>query len=314
MQTVRKSVLLGVILLLAPALARGQAAPASPAAVGEVVPVVSLLAADPGPRPTPAVPDAIPEARGGPEVKFDGTYLPGKTGRDVDMLDLELTSIWNFSPGLGPLKVTPYLAAHFWNFREWSPTMELYDLNVECAWRPRLAEWLFADLAVTPGLYTDFKTITGESFQWRGRALGIVAFSERFQVVAGALYVNRNQTQVLPAGGVIWKPGADTRLLLVFPQPRVSQRLLTVGDTCLWGYVAGEFGGGRWAVERGRGETVLLDYTDWRVLVGLETEGGGWLTGHLEVGYTFNRRLNFDPAAMAATLPETVMVRAGLRF
>src|SRR5262249_5942651 len=148
---------------------------------------------------------------------------------------------------------TPYAAAHSWHRPDGGNAPDLptglYDLNVEFAWRPRLAEWLFADLAVTPGLYTNFKEVTSDSFQMRGRGVAIVAFSRRLQIAGGAIYPNRNKTKVLPAGGVIWNPADDTRWFLVFPQPKISHRIATVDGTQVWGYVAGEFGGGRWAVQ-----------------------------------------------------------------
>jgi len=110
---------------------------------------------DPDTYPVAAPPIAPQPWRFITDVKFDVTSLPASTMDELSMTDLEGASTLNFDLGASPLKVTPYLAAHFWNIGDESPFLYLYDLNAEFACRPRLAEWLFADLAVTPGLYTD---------------------------------------------------------------------------------------------------------------------------------------------------------------
>jgi hypothetical protein len=129
------------------------------------------------------------------------------------------------------------------------------------------------------------------------------------------MYVNRIKTKLLPAGGVIWNPCEDFRCFLVFPQPKVSYRFATVGDTQVWGYVAGEFGGGRWEVGGDNGTTAFsLDYTDLRVLAGVECVCGPRLKEHVEVGYVFSRHMYLNSAALEIKLQPTVMLRAGLRF
>ena len=222
--------------------------------------------------------------------------------------------------GLAPLLFTPGGGVHFWNAPRPAPAgaprlaNNLFDSYVEVGWRPRLAEWLFADLAVTPGVYSDFRDVGGSSFQMRGRGLAIVAFSPQFQVAAGALYVNYNHTKLLPAGGVIWNPNDDTRLQLLFPQPKLSRRLATLAGAELWGYLKGEFGGGRWSVGRPDGSHDLMDYTDARALVGLERVAPGEMNSHVEVGYVFSRRVTFAGGTPDYTPDATVLLRAGLAF
>jgi hypothetical protein len=276
--------------------------------------ISSPMIPDPDQFPTPAATAAPPPWRLITDTKFDFTSVTGRNTGDIGIMDIELASTLNFDLPLAPLKITPYFAVHLWNIGDANPFLYLYDLNIEFAWRPRLAEWLFVDFAVTPGLYTDFKNVTAQSFQMRGRALGIVAFSEQLQVVAGAMYVNRNQVKVLPAGGIIWNQSDATRWFLVFPQPKVSHCFGTFGGTQIWGYVAGEFGGGRWEIEIVRGVNDSFDYTDLRVLLGLESVNAAGLRGHLEFGYVFNRKVNLSNAGADFTLPSTLMARAGFRY
>jgi hypothetical protein len=253
----------------------------------------------------------------------DLTWLAGGGGSALAITDTEAntTLAVPLVDDWAPLLLTPCIAGHFWQRPKGSDTLEtpdlpssLYDLNLEIGWRPCLARWLFADLAVTPGLYTDFKDVTSDSFMMRGRGLAIVALSPQLQIVAGGLYVNRNKTKFLPAGGIIWNPSDDTRCCLVFPQPKISHRLLTIGNMQLCGYVAGEFGGGRWSVERASGAIDSIDYTDLRVNLGLESIQAQAWKGYVEIGYVFGRRINFASDTPDVKLQDTLMLRAGLSY
>ena len=172
------------------------------------------------------------------QFKFDyTTWLPAIGNNGVQMNDWELsaTAAVPLGEGWAPLLITPDLAVQVWDGPKGGQTppapdlpSSLYDASVEFGWRPRLAPWLFADLAATPGIYSDFNHLEAEAFQMRGRALAIVAFSAQCQVVGGLLYVNRNQIKVLPAGGVVWSPDDDTKLNFLFPQPKFARRLAHV--------------------------------------------------------------------------------------
>jgi hypothetical protein len=255
------------------------------------------------------------------QARLDYTWLPGGASKGLQINDVELSATFNVPvvEGWAPLLLTPYAAARFWQVPRGAvaaPDLpsNLYDLNLEIGWRPRLARWLFADLAVTPGVYTDFKDVSGNSFQMRGRGLAIVAFSEQCQIALGGLYVNRNKTKFLPAGGLIWNPNDDTRCFLIFPQPKVSYRLTTCGTTQWWVYLAGEFGGGRWSAERASGAIDSIDYTDIRAIVGLESIVPHGLKGHVEMGYVFGRRVNFTSDTPDYKPPDTLMLRAGISY
>jgi hypothetical protein len=100
----------------------------------------------------------------------------------------------------------------------------------------------------------------------------------------------------------------------VFPQPKVSYHFATLGGTRLWGYLAGQFGGGRWEVERANGAADSVDYTDLRVILGVEAVSSGRLKEHLEVGYVFARRVNFTSDTPDDRPQLTLMLRAGVRF
>jgi hypothetical protein len=224
--------------------------------------------------------------------------------------------------GWAPLTFSPGVGAHFWegpSAHSPAPFLpaHLYDAYLDIGWRPQLARWLFLDLVVTPGLYSDLEHLDSEAFQLRGRAVAIVAFSPELQLAGGALYVNRIMTKVLPAGGVIWNPNEDTKLFCVFPQPKLARRLTHDGNTEWWAYLAGEFGGGKWSFEGPANHFDVIDYTDWRILLGVEWLNKPGVKGHVEVGYVFNRAVRFDgnTSSQPDFKPDsTCLLRVGLSF
>src|SRR5437763_15338436 len=109
---------------------------------------------------------------------------------------------------MAPMRISPKFATRLFGGPETHADTgladlppQVYALSLEFNWRLRLKEWLFIDLAIAPGLYSDFHEVNQSSYKWQGRALSIVAFSEKFQIVAGALYTTHNTKKLLPAGG-----------------------------------------------------------------------------------------------------------------
>lgn len=251
------------------------------------------------------------------------TYLAGGGDNGFGIIDLEtsLTMQFPFDPCLAPLTVKPFLGIHFWdqptvgplNFSLGLPD-RVYDIYVDFGWAPRVADWFYLDMGLTPGLYTDFDNSRSDQFRFRGRLVGIFATSEALQFVAGIAYINRNETKWLPVVGVVWNPTSETKVQLVFPQPRISHRIWNNHASEGWVYVAGEFGGGTWAVNRYGYLDDSVDYNDWRLNLGLELKHCSGIRGFFEVGYVFNRELLFETYGGKVDVNDTIMLRAGLVF
>ncbi len=278
------------------------------------------------PLPAPALPppqissgDGGADQGAGIAPQFTGTQLLKRGGpRGFGITDVEGSiEVPTTSLAGAPVKVSPGVAVRWWDGPR-SPTdlpSTVYDIYTDISWEPRVAEWLFLDLKATPGIYTDLDNKSTDAIRPRGHALGIIALSEQFQIVAGGMYVNRLRTKFIPAGGIRYAPSEDTEFRLVFPAPRITQKIFTAGDTKINLFAEGEFGGGAWAIERANGADDTVDYSDLRLLGGLEavTKGGAHLFG--EAGFVFHRRIDYASDVPTTFYPaNTVLFRLGLSY
>jgi len=188
-----------------------------------------------------------------------------------------------------------------------------YDAFVDAGWYPVFNPWLSAQIGIRIGAYTDFNTINSNSVRYMGRGLGVVNLTPTLQLVAGVIYLDRLAIKLLPAGGLIWTPNPDARYEFLFPIPKLSRRITTIGNTDLWLYGWGEYGGGSWTIQR-LGFNDQADYNDIRFGAGLETFGYRGLHGFFEVAYVFNREILYRSGAPNFFPSDTIMLRAGLEY
>jgi hypothetical protein len=143
----------------------------------------------------------------------------------------------------------------------------------------------------------------------------VYSWSAQLKIAAGVAYWGRLNANLVPAGGIIWVPNEDTRFELIAPKPRIAYRVFC--DPCCerWAYIAGEFGGGQWAIEQAGGVDNILDYSDYRVMLGIERKSLdlGW-NGFAEIGFVFGRQLEYEHALPDQNLPTTLMARLGLSY
>lgn len=247
------------------------------------------------------------------------TWLAGDGGDDFEMHDVDL-SISAALPffAQAPLVITPGFDFHFLEGPRAGVTQDLpgqlYDAFLATSWKPQFTPWLGADLGFSIGVYSDFAFVTSDSIRLMGRGVGIVTLNPRWQVAAGVVYLDRLRVKLLPAGGLIWTPNSDARFELLFPRPKLAQRVTTIGNTDVWGYLAGEYGGGAWTVAHSDGARDEIDYNDLRLILGAEWIGMYRVHGFFEVGYVFNREILYRSGAPKFEPSDTVMLRAGLSF
>ncbi len=253
------------------------------------------------------------------EVRVDYLWMPGKASKEFGMHDVDLSSTFAiplFYNTQTPLLVTPGFAAHFWSGpRDQDVPPHVFDAYLQGAWNPQVTPWLGGELAFRVGVYSDFQKVTSDSLRYTATGLMVLSFSPSIKIKGGIWYLDRNRIQILPAGGIIWTPNADTRCEILFPNPKLARRLSTIGTTEWWGYARGNYGGGAWTYQDTAGAQTSIDYNDLRVAVGAEFDRAGGLNGYIEVGAAFEREL-FNLPGNPGTFPLTtiVFVGAGLAY
>ena len=260
------------------------------------------------------------------EVRGRYTWLSpmGTNKLGVQDVDTSATFAVPFLRTSNPLLITPGFSVHFFDgpvtqapdYADLPPTT--YDAYLDAGWHPQFTPWFGANLGVRVGAYTDFNTFTTHSIRVMGRGLGVITLTPTVQVAAGVVYIDRVLVKMFPAGGIIWTPNPDARYEFLFPNPRLSRRLTTLGNTDLWIYGTGEYGGGSWTIQRHNfnfGDfNDQADYNDIRFGGGLETFGYRGLHGQFEVAYVFNRQIIYRSGTPNYNPSDTIELRAVLSY
>lgn len=265
-----------------------------------------------------------PGAKPGPlqQAIFTVTELPrlGADGLGLTTLETSLTIGMPAPTVQSPLLVTPGFGTTFVD-EVAGPTdpglpAQLYESWLQARWLSKVGDRLGVDLAVAPGWYSDFANDTPQAFRITGHGFGAWEAREDLRVVAGVIYLDRYDVNLLPAGGLLWTPAEDQRHEIIFPRPRFAWRVAEERRAAHWVYVAGEFGGNQWAVRRDSGANDVVVYHDYRLLVGWERRPAdlgvnwrletGWVTGRL-VEYYLTDTGDYRPA-------DTFLVRAGVWY
>lgn len=278
-------------------------------------------------------PPVVPQRRGGASSvsrgregifqKLDvlGTWLPAldnDEGLGVSDLLARITFGFPFPTRQSPLLLTPKFGVHYLDGPV-APDLppRVFDAALEVRWMRRFGPRLMGIVAVEPGMYSDFDVDSADAFRIPGRALAIYDWSAATQLVLGVVYLDRSDTSLLPAAGLIWKPNDWWRVELIAPQPKIAHRLdgfqLDRGAET-WVYLGGELGGGAWAIRRTSGIDDMVSVWDYRVLLGWENKVSGGINTRCEVGYVFGRVLEFGGGTPDFEPNDTLMLRAGVSY
>ena len=289
------------------------------------------------PTPPPGVRNGVFQ-----KVLFDATWLAPGGWDGMGITNLELKGIFALPcPTIdSPLLITPGYAVYYLDGPKRADLpSRLNSSYVQFRWLSQINPTLGIDLAITPGVYSDFQQEAADSFRITGHAAAAWTWSDRVKLVLGAAYLNRPDAEVIPIGGIVWTPNDDVKFDMIFPIPRISRRIRrgkgTVpffaansstagghlsnekGDspqrTEDWLYIAGEFAGDAWAIRRADGTDDQVVLSDYRVILGVERKTAGGLSSRVEVGYVFSRRIRYTSGSEYWPT-DTVMIRGGLTY
>ena len=253
---------------------------------------------------------------------FNGTWLADfNDSRSFGQTDLESKIILALPCPTrdSPMVMTPGFTAHFLQ----GPAgvdlpPRLFDAYMQFRWLSQVTPRLGLDLAVTPGVYSDFDQGTSDALRVTGHAAAAWTWSQTTKIVLGAAYLDTFDINVSPVAGISWKPNEELTFDLIYPTPKISKRVHWFDglnkDVETWVYIAGEVAYDSWAIAHSNGSNDQVLLSDDRLLLGLERKAHGGLTASVEVGYVFNRRIRFK-SDMPDFYPEdTVLLRVTLKY
>jgi len=191
---------------------------------------------------------------------------------------------------------------------------QLYDFFTDIKYMHPFSHLFAVELGLTPGLYTDFEKDAGDGFRLGARVVGYYTHSPALRFAFGVAFLDRDDVDFLPLGGVIWTPNPNIRYELVVPRPKLAHRFRQCCGCEDWWYLAGEFGGGSWSVQRTTGMQDAANYYDLRLAVGWERKTKAGPTAMLEIAYVFNRRLEFRNGGPIFEPDDAIMIRGGIGF
>ena len=191
----------------------------------------------------------------------------------------------------------------------------LFNILINIGMTHQVNDRLTIDAMISPGWYTDFSNKGVEAFRLPWHIVSYYKSNDDWRWVLGVTDLSRQDIRYLPVVGAIYAPGAgDVRWDLVFPKPRVAWRICREDKLEHWLYVGGELGGGSWAISRADRSYDIVTYRDLRLVVGLETQTGKGRASRLEVGWIFDRSVEYQSNVGNYTPPESLMIRVSADY
>jgi hypothetical protein len=245
-----------------------------------------------------------------------GTYLPNMGDDGFGMIDVTKQVTLAVPPFISgsPFLITPAFTAHFLD----GPASihvpsQLYSVELEVRYMKQVTSRLGMDLAVAPSYFGDSHVDISDAFRVTGRALFGWDWTPTLKLVAGGLYLGREDYPAIPVGGVVWKPSPDWRFELVVPRPRIYRRFSVNCDVEHFVYLGGEVGGNTWTIDRGFGPEKFT-YGDLRAVLGYNRAAKSGLNARFEIGWVFDREIEFDTVAPGFLPADTLMARGEVSY
>lgn len=276
--------------------------------------VTQPMVPDTGPTAAPAKPAG---AKSGvlQQIAVTETWIPrGDTGLGFNDLATQAVFGFPFFTREAPLVLTPAYEIHYVD----GPTVpdlppRLHDASFQIRHMRKVSPLWGIDLAITPGWHGDFEADSGKTFRLPARVVTAYDWSPTTQLILGIAYLDREDVDFLPVGGIILSPDDATRVEAIFPRPRIARRFGFDGSIEDWVYLAGEFGGGSYGIERASGGPDVATLSDLRLITGIERKSP-LLNARFEFGYVFAREIEYLSGTPTFEPDDTVMVRGGLWY
>jgi hypothetical protein len=253
---------------------------------------------------------------------FNGAWLAGgANSRSFGQNDLESKIILALPCPTrdSPMVITPGFTIHYLQ----GPANvdlppRLFESYMQFRWLSQVTPQWGLDLAVTPGVFSDFNQGSNDAFRITGHAAAAWTYNPATKFVLGAAYLDTFDINVTPICGISWKPDDELTFDLIYPTPKISKRIHCFDDynkdVETWVYIAGEFAYDAWAIAHSDGGNDQVLLSDDRLILGLQRKTHGGLTASVELGYVFNRRVRFNSNIRDFYPEDTVLLRGGLMY
>ncbi len=240
----------------------------------------------------------------GPRFQYSYLYA-GDEPPDLAVNNMDVSLVFavpRFCYSQQPLFIIPSFSLQLWDGPDGSTGADLppnaYSAFIDTGWESDPNQIFGTDLGVRVGVFTDWNTFNSDSIRILGRGLVNFRLSPTSTLKGGVYYLDRNTIKLVPALGILYTPNPYSRYDIFFPQPKLARYFRTVGTRDVWGYLAGDYGGGNWTIERTSGESDSVDLNEYRVVAGLEwglndAIRAGRRSGFFEIGYAFNRSIGY---------------------
>jgi hypothetical protein len=167
---------------------------------------------------------------------------------------------------------------------------DLHALFLEVGGNYRFNDRSFVSLRITPGLYSDFKDISGDDLRMPILALGGYTFDNGISLVGGFLYrFGYHSAQYIPALGISYQPNQSWKLDLVAPRPSVTY----FASRQLQFFVAGDFASDEYELKEHSLGAKAMKYSDYKAMGGFAYFPLPDVKLTTSAGYAFERRFAF---------------------
>lgn len=171
---------------------------------------------------------------------------------------------------------------------------KVFDFTWGLHWSGEITEDWSASLTGRVGIFADFEDSVRDGWRFPADAVVFHDWNETVRGVGGVKYLDRENLPALPVLGVILRPDDRVRIEAILPEPRIAWRVFADEDSENWLSVAGEIGGGEWAIERANTDLAdIVTYNDYSAILGFHHYNIGQSEHAFELGYTFARELEY---------------------
>lgn len=183
----------------------------------------------------------------------------------------------------------------------------LYDLSLNYQRRGDISEYLSYDVAASIGLYTDFEDSAREGLRFPAHAVTALHANQELDLIFGVDFLDRDDYSLLPVLGLSLHSTTirGLRMDLIFPRPRIEY----AWDSATRSYICGQLAGGTWDIEMPDSSQDVVTVREYRIAIGTESLNDDGDLVAFELGWLFNRAVEFRALPGTHDLGDTLLLQ-----